>query len=165
MSTRLLRQILKRLWLPCELWLCRSDARVRRALLRLCTPSGTSAVSRSAEKSESSVPSELLPAALYIWQSETKMSSHADKYHMIMINSYMCCFVSLILPVDNSTKIPYWEVGGIITPRCISSGSPALHSPIKGLSVVSINTFTTDGAWTEPLMALAPMLIHHQACV
>lgn len=83
---------------------------------------------------------------------------------MIMINSYMCCFVSLILPVDNSTKIPYWG-GGDNHPHCISSGSPALHSPIKGLSIESINTFTTDGAWTEPLMALAPMLIHHKPCV
>lgn len=50
--------------LPCELWLRRSDARVSRELLRVREPSGASPCSRSVEKSESSVPSELLPAVL-----------------------------------------------------------------------------------------------------
>lgn len=51
--------------LPCEFRLSRSDARVKRELLRVREPSGASVCSRSVEKSESSVPSELLPAVLW----------------------------------------------------------------------------------------------------
>lgn len=57
--------------LPCELWLRRSDARVRRVLLRLRALSEASVCSRSAEKSESSVPSELLPAVLWKRQHQS----------------------------------------------------------------------------------------------
>lgn len=52
--------------LSCELRLRRRDARVRRVLLRLRATSAGSACSRSAEKSESSVPSELLPAVRFL---------------------------------------------------------------------------------------------------
>lgn len=65
--------------LPWELRLRRSDARVRRVLLRLCALSETSACSRSAEKSESSVPSELLPAVLWKQQLEATLSDSARR--------------------------------------------------------------------------------------
>lgn len=86
--------ILKRL--PWELWLRRSDARVRRVLLRLREPSGASACSRSAEKSESSVPSELLPVVLYKQQRQTVSSSLR---HLTGVRPVCVC----VLPVDNST--------------------------------------------------------------
>lgn len=87
--------------LPCEFWLRRSDARVRRELLRVREPSCTSVCSRSVEKSESSVPSELLPAVL--WTTTIKT---------INIVIYTVCHQQIrcvrFLPVENSAKIPCW---------------------------------------------------------
>lgn len=86
-------------YLPCEFWLRRSDARVRRELLRVRDPSGASVCSRSVEKSESSVPSELLPAVL--WKTTIKT---------INIIIYTVCHQQIkcvrFLPVENSAKIP-----------------------------------------------------------
>lgn len=107
--------------LPCELWLSRSDARVKRVLLRLRVLSEASACSRSAEKSESSVPSELLPAVL--WRRNHKSTAQSALFHHKVkwcsvsapVRDNMwdeldlnTCVLLFLLPADNSTKIPCW---------------------------------------------------------
>lgn len=71
---------------PCELWLRRRDKRVKRALLRLRRFSATSACSRSAEKSESSVPSELLPAVL--WKATTVINKQCAYFRCPDVTHY-----------------------------------------------------------------------------
>lgn len=79
--------------IPCEFWLRRSDARVRRELLRVREPSCTSVCSRSVEKSESSVPSELLPAVL--WKTTIKyIYIYSDLYCVSSANKVCALFTS-----------------------------------------------------------------------
>lgn len=69
--------------------------RVRRALLRRCALPTASVGSRSAEKSESSVPSELLPAVLCGRQERELPPTHTA-----------ATLTRVFLPADGPTKTP-----------------------------------------------------------
>lgn len=75
--------------LPWELWLRRTEARVNRVFLRVfASLSELSVCSRSAEKSESSVPSELLPAFLW-WEDTTRERLNQGDGNNIQYKQYI----------------------------------------------------------------------------